>query len=141
MCTIDYDDPVKAYREVPRIARKEHSCSGCGATIRKDEAYCYVSYVDDYRGNSEKECFPCWWTRAEFRVAHGAFPLPSFLWEELKECIDGERTSEWRPRLAALKRRWRTSPIGRSELAQTIYRTALLRQLALTRRILRKRAA
>lgn len=141
MCTLDYGDPVKVYWEDPRTARKEHSCHGCGATIHKGEAYCYVSYVDEYRGNSEKECFVCWWTRAAFRDAHGAFPMPSILWEELRDCIDGDRSSPWRLHLAALKRRWRTSPFGRRELARTIYRNALSHQLALTRRILRKRAA
>jgi hypothetical protein len=141
MCTLDYDATVKAYLENPRTARKEHACSACGATIHNGEAYCYVSYVGDSTARSEHECFPCWWTRAEFREAHGAFPIPSFLWEELKACIEGDRTSEWRPRLAALERRWRTSTVGRRELARTIYRNALSRQLALTRRVLRKRAA
>lgn len=140
MCTIDYDDPVRVYRESPRIARKEHECSGCGAVIRNGEAYCYVSYVDDYRGNSEHECFACWWTRSAFWAEHNGGPLPSLLWEELRDCIGGERTNTWRPHLAALQRRWRTSSIGRRELARTIFRAALSRQFSLTRRILRMRA-
>lgn len=116
MCTLDYDEYVRAYTEDPRIARKEHSCLGCGATIHKGEAYCRVFYVSDGTGCSEKECFACWWTRSEFWVAHSGGPFPSFLWEELRDCIEGDHSSPWRGHLAALKRRWRTSLPGRMAL-------------------------
>lgn len=141
MCTLSCDDPVKVYREDPRTARKAHACSGCGATIHIGEPYCYVSYVDSDSARSEHECFPCWWTRTEFREAHGAFPMPNFLWEELRDCIDGQRPNPWRTHLAALKRRWRTSPTGRKALAREVVRNAVSRQLSFTRRMLRQRRA
>ena len=140
MCTIDYDSQVKVYREDPRTARKEHSCVGCGAAIHKGEAYCYVSWVGDTTARSEQECFACWWTRREFCLAHWGGPLPSFLWEDLEECIDGERSNPWQPHLAALKRRWRVSWSGRKSLAAGWWRRAITRQLRLTRRIVRERA-
>lgn len=139
MCTLDYDDPVEVYCEGPRTARKEHTCIGCGVVIRAGEAYCYVSYVSDGSASSEKECFACWWTRAAFRDDHGAFPMPSFLWEELRDCIDGERSNPWRPHLAALERRWRTSSVGRQQLRQTVFRSALTRELRNTMRIVARR--
>jgi hypothetical protein len=116
MCTLECDDLVRVYAEDPRIARKEHSCLGCGATIHRGDAYNIVFYVSDGHGYSEKECFPCWWTRTDFWEAHSGGPFPSNLWEELKECIQGDHSSPWRAHLAALKRRWRTSPIGRRVL-------------------------
>lgn len=139
MCTLDYDDPVAVYTERPRTARKPHTCVGCGAEIRIGEAYSYVSYVGDGTAHSEHECFWCWWTRTVFSEAHEGGPVPSGLWNELMDCIGGERTNPWRPHLAALKRRWRASPSGRRKLARNVFRRALGRELAKTRKILRER--
>lgn len=141
MCTLDYDWHVKVYREDPRTARKDHSCAGCGSTIHPGSAYCYVSYVVEDSAHSEHECFYCWWTRSAFWEAHGGGSMPSCLWEELRDCVDGEHSNPWRPHLAALKRRWRTSSIGRMELAREVFRNALAHQLSLTRRIRKKRDA
>ena len=141
MCTLNQDDPVEAYRESAHTARKAHSCSGCGATIQKGEAYCRLFYVADHSASSEKECFACWWTRHEFWEAHSGGPLPWALEEYLHECIEGDRSSPWRPHLAALKRRWRVSDTARRDLRTGWFICAVNRQLELTRRILRKRAA
>lgn len=141
MCTLDYDDPVAVYTERPRTARKPHTCVGCGAQIHVGEAYSYVSYVGDGTAHSEHECFGCWWTRTVFSEAHGEGPVPSNLWNEVRDCIDGDRDSPWRIHLAAIKRRWRTSISGRRHLARSVFRKALMREIATTRAILRKRLA
>ena len=141
MCTLDYDVLVRVDTEDPRISRKEHSCLGCGTTIRKGEAYCRVFYVSDGYGHSEKECFACWWTRREFWEEHGGGPMPWALEDELRECIGGERRNPWRIHLAALRRRWRTSAPARRALHEGWFQGALNRQLRFTRRVLSKRLA
>lgn len=141
MCTLDYDYSVAAYTERPRTARKPHTCVCCGAEIHVDEAYSYVSYVGEGTAHSEHECFWCWWTRTVFSEAHGGGPVPSALEEELRECSRWDDNSPWRVHLAALKRRWRTSTVGRQALARRVFRNALIREMWSTRRILRKRAA
>jgi hypothetical protein len=59
MC--DYDaDPVAAYKETWRKARKDHWCCACRETIPRGHLYHYCSFVFDGRGESLKHCARCW---------------------------------------------------------------------------------
>lgn len=116
MCSIDYE-PCQAWSETPRTARKAHRCSSCCQTIAAGEAYLNLGYVFDGSGGTEKVCFPCWWVWEIFGSAHGQKPMPSNLDEAIQECI-GDGDDDWRGELAFLKRRFRTSPVGRERLRE-----------------------
>lgn len=129
MCTLDYDGVCDVWREAPRIARKQHTCDGCGSIIQPKQAYLSHAHVFDGSASSEAMCFCCWWARACFmeEPEHRLIPTPRMLWQDIADCIDGDRSSPWRPLLAGLKARWRTSPSGRAELKRKVARAARVR--------------
>lgn len=45
MCDLGYDGVCAVWREVPRIARVEHTCDGCGSVIHAGDAYLDHSHV------------------------------------------------------------------------------------------------
>lgn len=120
MCSLDYDGVCDVWRETPRIARVQHACDGCGTIIPPRAAYLAHAHVYDGSAGSESMCFCCWWAREEFRASpeHRIIPTPRYLWRDVEDCIDGDRSSPWRPLLAGIKARWRVSPSGRARLAR-----------------------
>lgn len=144
MCSLDVE-PCSAWREAPRIARRHHGCDGCGADILVSHPYLYVSWVFEGSGGNESLCFCCWWEWERFGSHHGTKPMPSDFWGSLQDCITNlddvseEAIPGWRPALAALKRRWRTSATGRQDLARKWLANALLRGLRLTQRVVLQR--
>lgn len=120
MCSLDYDGVCAVWRETPRIARVRHMCDGCGHTIQPREAYLAHAHVYDGSAASESMCFGCWWAREVFRASpeHNILPTPRFLWRDVSDCVEGDRTSQWRPLLAGIKARWRVSRSGRDALAR-----------------------
>jgi hypothetical protein len=131
MCTLDDGEQADIWREDVRVVmrpRKQRECDGCGAVIGAGEPF--IDHFDLYEGNANSEagCFACWWTREVFADDHGGMRYPfGMLMEQLEQCI-GENMrrvyrddsswpdsvanydDEWRPHLAALKRRYRASP-------------------------------
>jgi hypothetical protein len=119
MCVIDLE-PCSVWRETPRKAKKSYKCSGCGITIQPGEAYLENFSVFEGEASTEKACFGCWAAKQQFAEAHGQDFAPSHLIEFLQDCI-GENDDEedvWRPVLAAVLARYRTSDQRRSRLAE-----------------------
>jgi hypothetical protein len=116
MCSLDYDGVCAVWREVPRVARVAHLCDGCGYVIAPRTAYLAHAHVYDGSAASEAMCFGCWWARMVFfdNPEHRILPTPRYLWQDIADCIDGDRSSPWRPLLAGIKARFRTSPSGRA---------------------------
>lgn len=108
MCSLDLEQ-CDLWSETPRTARKEHSCSACGGRINAREAYLSHVHVFDGHAYGEKMCSKCWWVRGVFADAHGQNCVPSALMEILRDCVGGDRDSEWRPLLADVIRRYRVS--------------------------------
>lgn len=117
MCSLDYDGVCPVWREIPRIARVQHVCDGCGAIIEPRTAYLDHSHVYDGSAASEAMCFGCWWARKVFMISpeHDVTPTPRFLWRDIADCTE-DRSSPWRSLLSGIKARWRTSPSGRARL-------------------------
>lgn len=55
-----FGEPVQAWSEKWRKARKEHWCCACEETIRPGDRYHYSSGVFDNSGFSYKHCARCW---------------------------------------------------------------------------------
>jgi len=111
MCEID-GDRAELWRDTPRVARKQHACDGCGATIVAGAHY--LEHFDVFEGSttSERVCFGCWAAYQQFADAHHFWFSPGRIIEQLRDCI-GENNDEddvWRPVLASVLRRYRVSP-------------------------------
>lgn len=120
MCSLDLFGEVAVWRETPRRARKDHSCTACGGVIAKGSAYLDHANLYDGSWSSETACFPCWWARETFAQAHEQSFAPSMLHELLRDCVKGrvdDAEREWRPSFAALLRRYRVSRDGRKHLS------------------------
>jgi hypothetical protein len=85
MCSIDLE-PCDLWRETPRIARKPHHCSACGAAINPGDAYLDHFSLFEGETSSEAACYACWLAREEFADAHGQKFTPSALEGMLSEC-------------------------------------------------------
>lgn len=111
MCDIDLEQ-CDVFRETPRVARKAHRCSSCGARIAPREAY--LDHFSNGDGPcAEAMCFACWCAREEFM--EGGHPLfnPSALHDLVSGCIEDEETERrWRPLLDALNDRYETARAG-----------------------------
>lgn len=114
MCYLDLDC-AKVWHEAPRIARKEHACDACCATIPKGAAYLHHSSLYDGHWTTEAMCFTCWWVRAVFAEAHGQACTPGMLMATLRECGSDDGDG-WRFELASVLCRYRTSEVARQGL-------------------------
>lgn len=99
MCSIDLE-PCDLWRETPRIARKPHRCSACGAAIHPGTAYLDHFSLFEGVSSSESACFTCWLAREEFADAHGQRFPPSALADLLADCLDGFRWTRHMKRVA-----------------------------------------
>ena len=120
MCSLDSEGVCEVWREVPRMARVQHVCDGCGYVIAPRTAYLAHAHVYDGSAASEAMCFGCWWAREVFAEEHNLIPTPSYLWRDVADCLEGDRLSPWRPLVAGIKARWRTSPSGRAALRRAL---------------------
>ncbi len=123
MCSLDLE-PCTVWRNTPRRARKHHVCVCCGVAISRGETYLDHFHVFDGYATSESLCGACWFVWKEFGDAHDQQPTPGGLYEVLQDCIgeNDDDEDQWRRLFAAVKRRWRVSPGGRSDLIRRIDR-------------------
>lgn len=124
MCDIDLE-PCTVWRETPRKARKERECGCCGTPIRPGDPYLSHFSIYDGEATSDSVCFACWWIRESFAQSHGQSMQPDALEETLRSCIDEDgRESDWRPEMASLLKRERTTRRGRDHLRRMWERRA-----------------
>jgi hypothetical protein len=118
MCSIEGEEQWTVWRELPRVAGKQHRCDGCWSIINKGEPYLSHANLFDGHWTSQKACLVCWGARSVFSAAHGWWEEPSRLIERLRECVgtNDDEEDEWRPVLAGVLRRYRTSPRRRELL-------------------------
>jgi hypothetical protein len=112
MCYIDLE-PCTIWNETHHKARKEHTCSCCGRTIRVGE--CYMTHFSIFEGEttSEKCCNDCEEDRQVFADAHeGTLCSPGWLENLLRDCIsDGDDdTDPWKLMLGRIKSRTKPDP-------------------------------
>lgn len=125
MCSLDLE-PCDVWEEEPRIMSRAHfkgrphECDGCGSIIKRGDPYLAHSNLFEGKWSREKMCFACWWSLEVFAEAHGQRFAPSMLWGQLQDCIgeNDDPLDEWRPHLAALKKRFRASAQGRRRAAR-----------------------
>lgn len=103
-----------------RRARKQYECDSCWAPIKVGDAHQVYSALGDGIWSRSRACVVCTLAQQEFGEAHRFYPTPSYLIETLQDCIvdNDDRHDRWRPLLAVLLRRRRTSRIARKHLAQ-----------------------
>ena len=109
MCDLEYDDDLIFWSETIRRARRAHTCSGCGGSIRPGDRYLVHCSKSDGVLYPAKLCPLCLAARSEFSAAHeGVLPYPAGFEEVLDMCIieggEEERTA-WGPMLEALRTR------------------------------------
>lgn len=116
MCSIDYDDYWDAYADKFVVAKKEHPCTACGVRIQPGAQYLKHAHLYDGEWYRENACFACAAALHEFNEAHAVGTSPRMLEETLRNCIgdNDDKEAEWRPWLAGLLKRFRTSPARRS---------------------------
>ena len=118
MCAIDLE-PCEVWRETPRMARKDHVCSCCGADIKPGSTYTDHFSIFERAASQAKLCEPCRADRDAFAEAHGGMkPHPSCFVETLEDCIqDGDDDSEarWKPMLTNVQGRGRASERNTNE--------------------------
>lgn len=122
MCSTEDLEPCTVWRQTYRTARKAHECDACGGPIAPKDPY--LDHFDVFEGevSSQKICAPCTIVWNAFSKEHGGAPHPGSLIETLEECI-GERdddSARWRPLLAGILKRWRTTAGGRRALTRRI---------------------
>lgn len=108
MCEIDTDfDRCQVWDPKQRVARKEHRCDACGATIAAGEKYVHISSLFDGQWDKARSCLPCDEVAKRFGEEHRLVPHPTSLVEQIEECIqwDEESARKWRPTLRAIQRR------------------------------------
>lgn len=105
-----------------RTARKRHECDACAATIEPRSPYLEHFHIFEGRPEKEKICAPCTLVWHEFSDAHEMSPTPGSLLGTLKECVceNDDDEDQWRPMLAGLLKRFRSSARGRRHLAGRI---------------------
>jgi hypothetical protein len=78
------DEAIQDYTEVERVARKEHKCCECGATIKPGDKYQHVSGFMSDGPVSYRTCSLC------VKVLRDFFPdcqrTFETLWESMREC-------------------------------------------------------
>ena len=91
MCEIYFEEAVDLWNEHRVCARKHHTCSCCGGTIRPGEEYTRHFSVFDGQATSEKQCAACTTIVDEFATEHGGAFVPSQMLEAVHECYVQER--------------------------------------------------
>lgn len=106
------------FKEIYRVARKQHKCCECGGIIEPLDVYQYISGVWDGQPDSFKTCTPCTEARdfyeENFKVLRdsddGAYTLTALQSElaeaakELLDCEPGFKFKTWRL-IAKMKQR------------------------------------
>jgi hypothetical protein len=118
MCQVD-GEYAKVWRDLDRVARKEHRCTVCQFRIPRGAQYRVVESLYDGSWSRAAMCFACLCTQTLFGDAHHFYPWPDSLDEYLESCIDQEggekardrQTRLWRVLLAQLRRRRRDARI------------------------------
>jgi hypothetical protein len=110
MCEIGWDSELEYWTHSKRKARKQHVCDGCGGPIRPGESYVHDSWLCDGKWESEKACAACDAVMAQFAAGHDGQPVPSYLAECLRGCINemDPESARWKPLLEALEARGRS---------------------------------
>ena len=86
-CSVDFGDmsgdadPCDFWHITTPMARKEHTCTECGASIVIGAAYHRVAWKFEGQVGTDKVCDPCWEAMQEFeyRIFGGSF------WDQMYE--------------------------------------------------------
>jgi len=83
-CSVTVDDCASVYNERFVVARTEHKCCECWATIKPGEKYHKVSGCWDGRWSTYSTCLPCSTIREHY-CPHGSYF--GMLEDHIEECL------------------------------------------------------
>lgn len=108
MCDIEFDGTPGFWSKTHPVARKEHRCVVCRATIKPGQRYLRESSKWEGEVSSDACCITCEADRDQFGEAHRGVPFANSFFQFLIDCIDDrdeESRTRWQPMLEGIKAR------------------------------------